>query len=572
MAGFLFALPEGALRRWAYAHALALDTPRGSLFSAGERAALTARRVPTNYRENLNTLQTALEDGGRIFFRYPELIGDLGRAFQYTASARETGLMLFAKWEKLLGGFQTDQRFDSSDDYGDLEAELRAIDSASREAQINRARYMIAHYAGRIERTRERYAPSTEYFRRAVSVAPDSEQSDASAWYVLMNELARDPAAAVREVILGSPSWKTLATFDDALDRLSRELTFARQWADVERVFLALEHNAKSGASFAQFAWIVGRAVEEGFLTANRSAADYFRLAYEAENGMMYYRAMAALKLGKPFTPLANEKRAEKPAPVRKGSELEFLLGLFDYELGGSALPYIRAREEELATNELRALARALQDHDVPESLRLVSRYRRRPGYELSREDLQLSHPRPFLDIIENAAQTNGLDAALLFALIRTESFFQADVVSSANAVGLAQLLPSTAADIAWRLVRAGGPDVRVNGEIDLKSPEVNAQLGAYYLRHLAEAQLPSPLTALLAYNGGQGRVRTWLAADGRRTDGALPHDLFAESVLYPETRQYARLVLSAAAIYSWLYYDTSAEEVLARVLASPSD
>jgi soluble lytic murein transglycosylase len=73
-------------------------------------------------------------------------------------------------------------------------------------------------------------------------------------------------------------------------------------------------------------------------------------------------------------------------------------------------------------------------------------------------------------------------------------------------------------------------------------------------------------MLALLAYNGGMGRVRRWLAADRQQAGGGLPYDLFLESVEFSETREYGRQVLAAASVYSYLYYGMSIEETAASI------
>jgi len=115
---------------------------------------------------------------------------------------------------------------------------------------------------------------------------------------------------------------------------------------------------------------------------------------------------------------------------------------------------------------------------------------------------------------------------------------------------------------MADRIARAGGSDYRA-GVLDLRDPEINVHIGSYYLAYL-NAQMGSPMLALLAYNGGMGRVRRWLAADARL--GSLPEDLFLETIEYTETREYGRRVVAGAAIYGYLYYGKSMEEVVAEL------
>jgi soluble lytic murein transglycosylase len=149
----------------------------------------------------------------------------------------------------------------------------------------------------------------------------------------------------------------------------------------------------------------------------------------------------------------------------------------------------------------------------------------------------------------------------LLYGLVRTESAFVPDIRSWAGAVGLTQLMPATALDMAGRIRRRGGPDYAGEGEIALGEPEVNIHLGAVYLRYLLD-RTESPLSALLAYNGGIGRIRRWRAAEGQ-----LPEDLFLETIEYAETREYGRKVLAAAAAYGYLYYGMTMEALIADIL-----
>ena len=550
---FLFGLPAGDLRRWAYSEALSIE----GLLDPGERGIIFSRRFPVSHNITLNNLQPALSDGGLLFFRHPRLIEDIARAFQFTPARREEGIHLFTSWDNLLetragGGF------------GELEDFVRTLDSE----EVNTRRYLILHFAGRIERARNNLAASTENFRRALAFAPDTRQSDACYWYILMNTLVHDPAGAADAVLNTMPGWDDMSVFNGVLDRLSRNLTANRQWDILLEVFNALENisqTGRAGTSLAQYAWIAGRAVQEGFLITDRSAESFFRVAFEQPAGSFYYRTMAAVELGERFSPTGNQRRRRAASvPVAEGSELEFLLGFFEYGAASFVLPFVRSVEDSLPVPELRLVAQAMgRAQQRAESIRLVARYMRRPGFQPGREDFYLFHPRPYLEQVERHAEKTGIRPEMLFGLIRTESHFEASVVSHAGAVGLAQLMPATAQDIAGRIARAGGPDFRTSGGIDLTDPETNIHLGSFYLRHLIQNQMEgSPMLALKAYNGGQGRVRRWLAEDRAREDGGLPKDLFLETLLYPETRQYGRLVLGAAALYGYLYYGKTMEEV----------
>ena len=527
------------VRRWAFEEALSST----GLLESVELSALSARSAQGNYREALLKLRPALSDGGSLFFSYPELIADLGRAYQYTPSLREEGASLFKNWAALLDGQKEDE--------------------TSKERK-----FFVNFYTGRIERARTKYAESTEYFNRALEFAPDELQSDACHWYLLMNALAVSPEAAMRQALATMSRWKDVNYFSDVLDSLACSFTGKRQWNNIMELFSGLE-KIGTGNSLAQYAWILGRAIQEGYVKTERNAENFFRIAFEKGKDSIYYRAMAAAalgeSLGKSFAFEEGLSSSKTQGDSGPGSELEFLLGFFEYGASSFALPYIKAAEKDLSYADLRKAAEALDASGRwKDSLDLVSGYTKRKNFEFTRQDLFLFFPRPYRELIEKYAGEADLGAEILYGLIRTESYFMSDAVSRSGAVGLVQLMAPTAEDMAGRIARSGGPDYR-SPEINLKDPETSIHIGSFYLRYLI-GQMGNPMLALLAYNGGMGRVRRWIAADSRQAGGGLPHDLFLESIEFSETREYGRRVLSAASVYGYLYYGMSMEETAADI------
>lgn len=125
------------------------------------------------------------------------------------------------------------------------------------------------------------------------------------------------------------------------------------------------------------------------------------------------------------------------------------------------------------------------------------------------------------------------LDPTLLAAVIYQESRFRPSVVSASGAVGLMQLLPSTARGIA---LRTGGGGYR---DGDLYDPELNVRYGSWYLRHLLD-KYGDERTALAAYNAGQANVDGWLADGG--------------GIRFSETRHYVSAIESAKQAYRRAY------------------
>jgi soluble lytic murein transglycosylase len=116
----------------------------------------------------------------------------------------------------------------------------------------------------------------------------------------------------------------------------------------------------------------------------------------------------------------------------------------------------------------------------------------------------RLWYPLRYTAIVRGHASNYHLDPALLAAVIETESKFNADARSSAGAVGLMQLTPTTAEGIAQY---TGGHNFHLS---DLTNPEINVRYGAWYLRHLLDRYHGNERLALAAYNAGEAHVDQW--------------------------------------------------------------
>ena len=147
----------------------------------------------------------------------------------------------------------------------------------------------------------------------------------------------------------------------------------------------------------------------------------------------------------------------------------------------------------------------------------------------------------------------SGIDPLVLHAVIRQESRFQADALSSAGAVGLMQLMPRTAAETA-RKEKLPKP-----GKKDLTRPALNVRLGASYLSRLLREYGGDYLRAVAAYNAGETAVTKWW--EGARGDSAA----FLEQISYQETRFY----LPRAFLDLLQYYRICRPEMFARYFPS---
>lgn len=155
---------------------------------------------------------------------------------------------------------------------------------------------------------------------------------------------------------------------------------------------------------------------------------------------------------------------------------------------------------------------------------------------------VRLAYPIYYEDVLAQEAQDNGLDPLLVASLIRQESSFDATNISAADARGLMQLIPSTAADVARQLE---WPNYTVS---DLLLPRVNITFGSHYLAMVRDFQEGSIIAALLSYNAGPTAAQSWVRASNGDMDQL--HRLIA----YEETRLYQEFLYENATIYQHFY------------------
>ncbi len=149
-------------------------------------------------------------------------------------------------------------------------------------------------------------------------------------------------------------------------------------------------------------------------------------------------------------------------------------------------------------------------------------------------EFLPYSYPLAYWDSILMAANKEGIDAYLIAALIREESRFDRKIMSWAGAVGLMQLMPST----AKRMGRTA--DVRLRDNSELMDSRKNILLGSHYLSRLINEFKSLPF-AVAAYNAGENRLGKWLARFNNKDMAE-----FIENIPYKETRRYVKKVMKS--------------------------
>lgn len=337
---------------------------------------------------------------------------------------------------------------------------------------------------------------------------------------------------------------------DNARAWQARAALWVGDWEQVERSIHAMSSAQQTQARWQYWAARAAAARDDG-----ARAERLYQTILPSDN---YYAANAALRLG----------RQPEPHPQRLAVNEDVIATL------AAHAGFVRARElflcglKSAAAAEWAGATLALDAGQRAQAVHLAARWQ---WHDMSvttaaREhvfyDYVLLYPQPYEEQVQAAAKLANLDATLIYGVIRQESLFRTDVVSSAGAVGLAQVLPGTARQIA----RAWQQPVPAAAE--LFDPAVNITLGAAHLRDLMNRYGQQTIVALAGYNAGERAVERWLPT------APIDADIWTENIPYNETREYVQRVLWHSVVFGWLTSgaDREREAWLAQIapLAAP--
>ncbi len=156
-------------------------------------------------------------------------------------------------------------------------------------------------------------------------------------------------------------------------------------------------------------------------------------------------------------------------------------------------------------------------------------------------DDLSIRYPLPWQEQFEAYSNDARIDPTWAYGVARSESLFMRDVRSSAGAIGLMQLMPTTGRIVAQKI------RLPYSGLATLTDPTSNIRLGTSYLGQMAERFGGNPVLATAAYNAGPHRVDKWLPDQGTEDARA-----WIENIPFNETRNYVKRVFAAQTIFQW--------------------
>lgn len=465
---------------------------------------------------------------------YSYLVSDIGKAYLYGS----------------------DRFHKNGDLFVDLAEEYSNFDSA----------YYFWFYAGRFySKAGDYYSQSINCFENAIHNAKTDSQKDDALWYLLQTKINQSYTETIKNIGNYASQWSDPEYFDDLFDTMIPSLMVNGNWKYFGTLLDQIDGYA-SNETTAKVAYIYGRLLQEGYIKKGKDTDTEIERAFtRALNcGISpYYKILAAYRLG------YSEKEMERilcvyadnsEIPVDKNAET-LLLGYKYFGYPEKIYPeWLNLYKLGVSTKVSMELAQFIHDcgeynHDYyPLSIRISARSANISTDFLSKEDLQLIYPRFYSQLVSKYAEEYEVDENLIYALIRSESFFDEGVSSTAGALGLTQLMQLTGDDIAAKL--------KVK-DYNLLDAETNIRFGTYYISELIKRCDGSALQALFSYNAGITRVRRWLSSSmvefGKKKN--MPGDLFLETLPYSETREYGRKLVSASLYYEWLYYDETESE-----------
>ena len=257
---------------------------------------------------------------------------------------------------------------------------------------------------------------------------------------------------------------------------------------------------------------------------------------------MSYYSAQSARRLGMlPWAPAESPDTfrvfPDVKAAFTRADMLERLGMAYEARLEIDAL----AESADTSVEHMLAIGNGFRERSLMRRTMDMGRRAIAAGANDARA-WRLVYPVGEADLVAREASAKKVDPALVAALIRQESKFEARAESPVGARGMMQIMPPVGKELA-RYEKVRPFDVEM-----LWDPSVNIKLGVAHLksftRHYGNAEL-----ALAAYNAGPGRVARWSS----RTGGKDP-ELFVERIRFAETKHYVRNVMRSRDMYAALY------------------
>lgn len=371
---------------------------------------------------------------------------------------------------------------------------------------------------------------------KTVMSGPAANQTDA--WWNERNQLARDLLAANRPadayaVVVGHGLTKGVPFAEAEFLAGWIALRHLKKPADGQKHFQTLYDGVSTAISKSRAAYWLGRSHEASGRA--KEANEWYARA--AGFGQTFYGQLAARKLPGtaaqlPSDPVASAADRQSMGGRELVTVARYLGQAGAHERAGPFL--LRLARMVTAPGETALLAQLAVDLRRPDVALTIARRGAVNGVTL----FDASFP------VVDLGATGSIERALALALTRQESSFNAAAVSSSGALGLMQLLPGTARDVAGRV---GVPFIQ---EKLTRDPAYNVQLGTKYLAEMLAKFGGSYELAAAGYNAGPNRVARWLETIGDPRAGKIDMVDWIEMIPFRETRDYVQRIMEGVTVY----------------------
>jgi len=250
-----------------------------------------------------------------------------------------------------------------------------------------------------------------------------------------------------------------------------------------------------------------------------------------------YYGFLAADKLQIPY-----RIEQENAATIEEFEEMQFL-AQNPYLLRARELYFLNRKVD--ARREWFQALRHLDVGKIKQAAVLASSWKwhdsaiKTVARTSHRSDYSLRFPMPFKQQVFDHANAKKLDPSVIYGVMRRESLFDPLARSKVGALGLMQLMPSTARRVAKSL------GLKRPRQSEILEVENNINFGTQYFRSVLNRFDNNVSLAAAAYNAGPLNVKNWLPQSNR-----MPADLWVETVPFKETRNYVQAVLAYATVF----------------------
>lgn len=155
---------------------------------------------------------------------------------------------------------------------------------------------------------------------------------------------------------------------------------------------------------------------------------------------------------------------------------------------------------------------------------------------------LPIIYPQKYVEYVEKYAEECDLDPLLIYSIIKAESNFNEKAKSNSNAIGLMQVMLSTAREMGEKL------EIEEITEEKLYEPETNIKIGVKYFKSLLE-KYGNYNMAIIAYNAGMGNLDKWIEQGIIDDEGKN-----VDNIPFKETKNYVKKILQNYTIYKEIY------------------